>query len=121
METLRPLAAIRFAVGIGALVAPGTTGRLFGLPDAPEANYTARLFGVRDIALAVGTLQATGEAQRQWTQLGVACDVVDIGSALLARREGTFGLVSTVLTAGTAATAAALGAKALQDAPSSSA
>jgi len=123
MDTLRRLSTVRFAVGAASLLVPNTAGRLFGLDPArnPQAVYFARLFGIRDIALAVGALQCTGDTRRQWTQLGLMCDVSDTFAALLGRRDGSLSPLTTVLAGATAAGAAALGAKALQEAPSSSA
>ncbi len=113
MDPLRTLAGIRVAVGAGAWLAPGLSGRLFGLTGADaESAYLARLFGVRDVALAVGTVQAQGDARRDWLRLGVACDLADAGAALLGGRGG-LGRATTTLTAGVALAAAGLGVRAL--------
>jgi hypothetical protein len=113
---VRNLARLRLAVGVASWLFPNLAGRLFGLDPAanPQAPYLARLFGVRDIALAVGTTQSFGEAHRQWLQIGVACDVADAGAAVLGRRGGYLSPLSTVMVGGTAVAAAALGVKALQ-------
>ena len=36
----------------------------------PQASYMGRLFGIRDVALAAGTLNSTGEARNLWLRLG---------------------------------------------------
>ena len=109
------LAGVRIAVGVGALVAPRLVGRLFGLDTAanPQSIYFARLFGIRDIVLAVGTLQTTGPSRRLWWQLGIATDATDVVSAGLGRRDGSLSAVTTALAGGTAAAATALGVAAL--------
>jgi hypothetical protein len=117
-QSVRNLATIRFVVGLVSWLAPNLGGRLFGLDPAgnPQAPYLARLFGIRDIALAVGTLRASGEERRQWLQLGLACDVADTAAAVLGRRRGYLSVPAAVLVGGTAASAVALGASALQTA-----
>jgi hypothetical protein len=113
---IRNLAAIRLAVGLVSWLAPNLGGRLFGLDPAgnPQAPYLARLFGVRDVVLAVGAVQSTGAAQRQWLQLGVACDVADTAAAALGRRGGYLPPLTAALVGGTALAATALGVQALQ-------
>jgi hypothetical protein len=115
-QSIRNLSAIRLAVGLISWLAPNLGGRLFGLDPAgnPQAPYLARLFGIRDVALAVGTTQSTGEAQKQWLQLGVACDVADAAAAGIGRRSGYLSPAATILVGGTAVAAALLGAQALQ-------
>jgi hypothetical protein len=120
--SIRNLAAIRLAVGVISWLFPNLGGRLFGLDpaDNPQAPYLARLFGVRDVALAVGTLQSSGDAREQWLRLGVACDVADTAAAGLGHRAGYLPAPTALLVGGVAVAAAALGVQALQ-APSSSA
>ena len=60
-----------FGVGLIVWATPRLAGKLFGL-DAqanPQSPYLARLFGVRDLALAWGALGAQGSARRQWLLL----------------------------------------------------
>lgn len=92
------------------------TGRLFGLDPAgnPQLPYMARLFGVRDIALAVGTYTTDGEQRTQWLRLGVACDLADAAAGALAGRGGEVPGFAAVLVTGTALAAAGLGFAALQ-------
>lgn len=114
--TIRNLALLRIAIGVGAWVAPSLAGKVFGI-DAkanPQAPYLARLFGIRDLALGVGLLQSSGEARRMWLQLGVLCDGADVAAAGLGGREGYLSTSTAVLAGGTATVATALGVSALQ-------
>jgi hypothetical protein len=114
-QTIRSLAMLRMAVGTSAWATPRLAGKAFGL-DAesnPQSPYLARLFGVRDIALAVGALSTTGEAQRQWLTLGVMCDAADAAAGIFAGRAGYLPKVPTVLVTGVALAAAGLGLAAL--------
>jgi hypothetical protein len=117
MPASTQLAALRLAIGAGAWAAPDTTGKMFGLDPAgnPQGNYLARLFGVRDIALGAGALVSNGESKALWLRLGVACDAADAAAAVLARRRGVIPAWATVLLAGTAVSAAALGVLALRE------
>ena len=115
-QSIRNLAVLRLVVGAVSYLAPNLGGRLFGLDAAgnPQAPYLARLFGIRDIALAIGTLQATGESRRQWLQLGVLCDAGDVAAAALGKRGGYLSAPTAILVGGVAGAATALGATALQ-------
>ena len=46
------------------------------------------MFGIRDVALAVGTLTSSGTARRTWLQIGIVCDAVDAVAATMAARDG---------------------------------
>jgi hypothetical protein len=114
-QTIRSLAGIRVAIGTSAWATPRLAGKAFGL-DAdgnPQSPYLARLFGVRDIALGIGTLTTTGESQRRWLALGMLCDAADAAAGVLAGRAGYLPKVPTVLVTGVALVAAGLGAAAL--------
>ncbi len=121
MDSVRTLSAIRVAVGAGAWLTPRLAGRAFLLdPDGnPQSPYLARLFGIRDLALAYGATSTTGDARRTWLTAGVACDLADTLAALAGGRAGYFSRGQSVLLAVPAIAAAALGAAALSagDAP----
>jgi hypothetical protein len=112
---VKSLSGLRVAVGAGAYAAPVLTGRLFGLEPKrnPQSPYLARLFGVRDLALAGGTLQSAGEARRTWLVAGLACDVADAAAALLGQRAGYLSSPTAAMLAAPALAAVALGAVAL--------
>ena len=119
METesaVKALAALRVVIGAAAWLAPRQSGKGFGVePDAnPQAPYLGRLFGARDVALGIGTLQATGEARRQWLQVGIVVDAADAVVALAAGRAGYVSPVMAGLLFAPAVAAVALGAVALR-------
>ncbi len=115
-EPAKLLSATRTVIGVSAWAAPGVTGRLFGLDPAanPQMSYMARLFGVRDVALAVGTTQTTGPSRRVWWQIGIACDLADAVAAYLGKRNGSLSTVTALAAGGTALVAAGLGVAAMQ-------
>lgn len=116
-NAVNALVGLRLAVGVSAWSAPRFAGSLFGL-DAranPQAPYLARLFGVRDAALAWGALRSDGDAQRQWLLAGMACDVADALAGIAGGRGGYLPRLTCVLVTGTALAAAALGGAALGD------
>lgn len=115
MDTVTSLAGFRAAIGAGAWVAPNLAGKLFFLDpaDNPQSPYLARLFGVRDLALAVGLLGAPPPARAAWLRIGLACDVADTAAALLGGRAGYLSKVTTAAVLGGSLTATALGIKAL--------
>ena len=115
-QLVQPLIAVRGAIGAGAYLAPRLSGRLFGLdPDAnPQAAYLGRLFGARDIALAFGLNVARDSARAHWLRIGIACDLADAVSGILAGRRGELPKHATVLVTASALVAAGLGAAALQ-------
>jgi hypothetical protein len=115
-QAIQSLVGLRGAVGAGAWLTPRISGRLFGLdPDGnPQAPYLARLFGVRDVALAVGLKSSSDSERAQWLRLGIACDLADAAAGFLAGRRGELPKLATVLVTATALSAAALGVVALQ-------
>src|SRR4051794_971370 len=116
MNPVSQIAGLRAAVGAGGYLAPNLTGRLFGLdPDGnPQAAFLARLFAVRDLALAAGTFNSDGDARRQWLALGMACDLGDALAAYLAGRDGTLPRPAAIMAGATALSGAALGVAALR-------
>ncbi len=110
------LMGVRGVVGAGAWLTPRLAGRLFGLdPDGnPQSPYLARLFGVRDVALAAGLGSSTGEARALWLRIGVACDLADAAAGMLAGRRGYMDPLPAFLVTTTALVAAGLGVTVLR-------
>jgi hypothetical protein len=113
---VKGLAALRVVIGATAWLTPRLAGKSFGLdPKAnPQSPYLGRLFGARDVALGVGTLQATGDARRQWLQVGIAVDAADALAALAAGRAGYLNPISAGLVFAPAVAAVGLGLAALR-------
>jgi hypothetical protein len=114
-QIVRGLIGTRAAIGAGAWLAPRLSARLFGLDPVanPQAPYLGRLFGARDVALAVG-LTGSEEQRARWLRIGVACDLADAVAGVLAGRRGELPRHATVLVTATALGAAAMGIAALQ-------
>jgi hypothetical protein len=83
-DLIKALAGLRLALGVASWAVPRAAGKAFGIdPEAnPQGPYLARLFGVRDIALAWGALGNEGEACRQWLVAGLACDAADFAAGV---------------------------------------
>jgi hypothetical protein len=116
-RALKMLIGLRMAIGVSAWAAPRLTGKLFGL-DAeanPQSPYLARLFGVRDLALAWGAMGAEGSVRRRWLVAGLACDAADAVAGVAGGREGYLPKLTSVLVSGTAVAAAAMGAAVLRE------
>jgi hypothetical protein len=116
MPQINAIVGLRAAIGASAWLAPNLSGRLFGLnPSAnPQLPYVGRLFAIRDVALAAGLAQSSGESRRLWLQLGVLCDAADALAGLLAGRGGQLSKVSTALVTGPAVMGLGLGVAALR-------
>jgi len=117
ITALNSLASLRVAIGTASWATPRLAGKLFGL-DAkanPQSPYLARLFGVRDIALAWGAMGSEGESRRQWLIAGMVCDVADALAGVAAGRRGYLPKHASVMVSATAVAAAALGGRALQE------
>ena len=101
----------RFAVGAASWVAPRWATELMGLKiKAPAGAYWARLFGVRDAALAVGLLLSDpGDDRRRWRLMGIASDSMDAVAAEIAARESKASGATRWILPGAAVAAAALG------------
>ena len=83
------LPAIRLAVGAGAYAFPKLTGKLFGFDtDNQETVFMARLFGIRDVALAAGVLATSGDSRKLWWRLGIVADAADAGAGYLGLKAG---------------------------------
>jgi hypothetical protein len=116
MSPRTTLIGIRTLLGAGTWLAPRLSGSLFGLDVKanPQLPYVARLFAIRDLALAAGLQGSDGDAARSWIQTGIACDAADAAAGILAGRRRELSPLSTGLVTATALTAVGLGVAALR-------
>jgi hypothetical protein len=114
---MQALAGIRAAIGALTWLAPRLAARLFGIrADAnPQLPYVARLFAIRDLALAAGLQSSSGDALRRLVRIGMACDAADAAAGLLAGRRGELSTLSTVLVTAPALAGIPLGSAILRD------
>jgi hypothetical protein len=113
---VKQLVAIRAGVGAAAWIAPRLSGKAFGLKtdDNPQAPYLGRLFGARDVALAYGTMNTSGEDQNRWLVAALGCDIADAAAGVAAWRAGYLSTLSSVLVTAAALNGVALGLVALR-------
>lgn len=111
----KALAGLRIVIGLLSWFAPNLAGTLFGLDVKrnKQAPYLARLFGVRDVALGIGTLMAKGAARRTWLQVGLLCDTADAAAAGIGHRDGYLDAQTAIMVAAPAVAAVGLGSAAL--------
>jgi hypothetical protein len=116
-DAIKTLAGIRLAIGIASWATPRAAGKAFGLDASanPQGPYLARLFGARDVALALGALGSQGDARRQWLVAGLACDAADVLAGVAGGLGGYLPRFTSVLVSGTALSAAVLGGLALRE------
>jgi hypothetical protein len=85
------LAAGRIAAGVLAWLSPRRTAQVFGMAaDGGQSHYAWRLFGVRDVAIGIGTLASSGPQRRAFAAAGIACDVGDGAAGAIALSRGDF-------------------------------
>lgn len=105
-RTGEALAAGRIVVGAAAWLAPRLSARVMGMEPGPAVSLSLRLFGIRDVAVGVGYLQAGAEERRRWLVLGMVMDGADAVAAVAAARAGGVRWRNAVLIATTASAAA---------------
>jgi hypothetical protein len=111
----RATAAGRIAVGAGFLLNPRLSMRTWVGRDSDlaSAQVITRALGARDLVLGAGTLASLGAGQGadRWLQASLVADATDLLATIAHRRELPRGGRELVI--GVAATAVALGVKAL--------
>ncbi len=110
------LAGIRTTLGVAALTAPRVTSRVFGVDPVrqPAIPYLARLFGIRDVVLALGLARIDDlRSPRGFLLVNVLVDVTDAASGLAAGRRRELPRVTTVMVTVPAVVAAGLGVAAI--------
>ncbi|MBV9309317.1 MAG: hypothetical protein JOZ73_00705 [Solirubrobacterales bacterium] len=114
LSPVRLLIGLRGGIGAGALLAPGLAVRMLGLNPGEQMAFLARIIGIRDLAIALGTAAAGEENQRLWLSLGVLCDATDGTAGLIAHRHGAISQLSTALVSAPAILGCGLGLAALR-------
>ena len=103
------LGVTRACIGIGAWVAPDLTIRVFGMDPAQSNRFIGRLFGARELALALALLAAPPAAVAPVAAIGAAVDSVDAVAGFDERRRGNLSTQATILGPAGAVLFAALG------------
>jgi hypothetical protein len=101
----RNLALGRIAVGVASWAAPSLVARTMFLDPEKQQALAFRLFGVRDLALGLATLDGTPPHRARALQLGILCDLGDALAAVQGARDGSLPTPAAVIT-GVAATGA---------------
>lgn len=82
------IGALSTALGFAAVLAPGRTAALFGVPATGSGPLLVRMIGVRNATMGLRTLQATGEDQARAISAGLVVGAVDALAILGAARRG---------------------------------
>ncbi|MFD6064307.1 hypothetical protein [Rhodococcus wratislaviensis] len=106
------LGVTRAAVGVAALMRPQLVYRCLGVSAGADGDTVARLFAIREIAVAAAALQPDPTGRRVGLATGVLVDSVDVISVAVGRRHGDSG-TGAVLIGGAAALYAVAGTYAL--------
>lgn len=111
---VRTFAALRFATGVAAWLAPKKTGRLMGLNAGHDQPFTTQLFGSRELTLALAILEPVSPQLRTLAlQLGLLVDTLDVIAAVRGIRGRTLSMTGAIVAGGGAALFASLGIAAL--------
>lgn len=107
---VRTFAALQFATGVAAWLAPNKTGRLMGLSPGHDQPFTAQLFGSRELPLALAiTEPASPQLRTRALQLGLLVDTLDVIAALCGIRRKPLPPTGAIVAGGGAALLAGLG------------
>ena len=99
-------------VGIGSLIAPLTTARLFGMAAVPSTVFISRMLGCRDLVLGGGILMTATAPKQQLRAVLFAANIInaiDIVSALVSYAEGNLAVEAWAVLSGAAAMVLGLG------------
>jgi hypothetical protein len=110
---IRVFAALRFATGVSAWLAPTKAARLLGLGSDRQQPFTAQLFGSRELTLAMAILDTSPQLRVRALQLGLLVDSLDVLAAISGVRRRTLPASGAFLAGGGAALFAGLGTVAL--------
>lgn len=88
---LRAMAVLRAFAGASSWISPRHAWRVFLLGSMPDGGSTAlisRLFGIRDLVLALGLGHSDPAVRRAVLTAGVVVDSADVAATALALRAG---------------------------------
>lgn len=87
---VRGLGVTRMAVGVSTYLLPRLAPRSLGVAttDGGDGGTVARMFGIRDAALAAATLSADPAVRSAGLRLGVVADLADTVAVLRGRKSG---------------------------------
>lgn len=91
------LGVTRLSIGIGAWLAPDLTVRVFGMDPDRSDRFVGRLFGAREMALAVTLLGAPAGAVAPVAAVGAAVDAVDAVAGFDEARRGNLSARAIIL------------------------
>lgn len=106
-------AALRFATGVSAWLAPARTARLLGLSSERQQPFTTQLFGSRELTLAMAIVEPSPQLRIRALQLGLLVDSLDVLAAVGGLRRHTLPASGAFFAGGGAALFALLGTVAL--------
>jgi hypothetical protein len=110
---IRVFAALRFATGVSAWLAPTKTARIIGLGSDHQQPLTAQLFGSRELTLAAAIMDASPQLRTRALQLGLLVDALDVLAAVGGVRRHTLSVPGATFAGGGATLFAVLGMMAL--------
>lgn len=115
LDPVTGLSLGRIVIGAGALAAPSSTARVFGLDPAanPQLGYMGRMFGARELALGAVTLVSRGALRRNLTAVGIAVDGADLANGVIELGQKNVSKLASGLLIGAAAGAVGSGVLAL--------
>jgi Domain of unknown function (DUF4267) len=100
----------RIAFGTVAVANPDLAAKAFGLdPADSQLSFVTRLFGVREIAIGLATVTASGSARRNLVIAGVLVDAADAATGYLGMKDGTISKKTALTLIGPAVGAVASG------------
>jgi hypothetical protein len=110
---IRVFAALRFATGVSAWLAPTKTARIMRLGSDHQQPLTTQLFGSRELTLAAAIMDTSPQLRTRALQLGLLVDGLDVLAAFGGVRRHTLSVPGATFAGGGAALFAVLGMMAL--------
>jgi hypothetical protein len=108
------MALTRIGAGVLTWANPPLSATVFGIKGGAESSaYTARLFGIRDIALGLGVMSRKPAVRKATLRLAMLCDAADCAAAVLDAKQGKLTPAGSALLIGGAAAFAVMGVIAL--------